>query len=132
MSSAQRSSSVAWPKLPAPGFAHHSGPALPPSPAFPALGTLQVHRSASGLRFFEHTTRGTYFEVSGTPVTVVAPAHLVSRSGQPHSPKHGTPPRTEVGDPMITAQLAMMEIKYKKLLEVVCACCRSYWKELHL
>ncbi|OCK95297.1 uncharacterized protein K441DRAFT_78430 [Cenococcum geophilum 1.58] len=42
----------------------------------------------------EHTLR-----VSGTPVTVVAPAHLVSRSGQPHSPKHGTPPRTEVGDP---------------------------------
>ena len=52
-------SSVAWPKLPAPEFAHHSGPA---SPAFPARGTLQVHRSASGLQFFEHTTRETYFE----------------------------------------------------------------------
>lgn len=52
--------------------------------------------NSSNTPLVKHTLR-----VSGTPVTVVAPAHLVSRSGQPHSPKHGTPPRTEVGDPMM-------------------------------
>ena len=42
--------------------------------------------------------------VSGTPVTGSPRFPFYSRpwlSGQPHSPKHGTPPRAEVGDPMM-------------------------------
>ena len=64
-------SSVAWPKLPAPEFAHHSGPTLPITCISGTGDTAgpRSSRSASGLQLFEHTTRETCLEVSGTPIT---------------------------------------------------------------
>ena len=67
-------SSVAWPKLPAWEFAHHSGHLHFPH-CRSTLTAARLDFNSLNTPPVKHTLR-----VSGTAVTAIAPAHLVSRS----------------------------------------------------